>query len=149
MEIDLKEMARRGETERDFKAEFEPSQNLMMLPGGRFVEGALIEGTVEVYPDKAYVGGELTFRIAAECSRCLKPAYKTIVVKFDEEFCPAPSDREDVFVYDRDMIDLRPMADQLILTNMPYAIYCKDDCKGLCPTCGKDLNEGDCGCDKN
>ena len=34
-----------------------------------------------------------------------------------------------------------------ILENWPAKILCKDDCKGLCPVCGKNRNDGDCGCD--
>ena len=149
MVIDLKEMAQKGELERRFRFEFEPSQELMMLPNGRFNDAAVIEGVVERFSDKALVSGTLSFTIAADCSRCLKPAYKTVIVDFDEEFRPAFCDEEDVFIYEKDKLSLSSMIDQLILTNMPYAIYCKDDCKGLCSTCGKDLNEGDCGCDKN
>ena len=35
-----------------------------------------------------------------------------------------------------------------IILNYPQKYLCKDDCKGLCPECGKNLNEGDCGCNK-
>ena len=31
----------------------------------------------------------------------------------------------------------------------PFVILCKEDCKGLCPTCGADLNEGPCACDSS
>ena len=34
-----------------------------------------------------------------------------------------------------------------ILVNWPVKILCKEDCKGICPKCGRDLNQGDCGCD--
>lgn len=149
MVIDLKEMARKGEVERAFEFEFTPSQNLMIFPDGRFSDGATIKGVAERYTDKVYLSGELVFSINADCSRCLKPAVKTVSVEFDEEFRPAPCQDEDVNVYERDRIELGQLVEQLILTNMPGAIYCKEDCKGLCPTCGKDLNEGDCGCDKN
>ena len=149
MVIDLKEMARKGEVERSFEFDFTPESDLMIFPDGTFAESAVIKGVVERYPDKVYLSGELTFSISAECSRCLKPAKKTVTVEFDEEYRPAPCSIEDANVYEKDRIDLKPLIGQLILTNTPCAVYCKDDCKGLCPTCGKDLNEGDCGCDKN
>jgi uncharacterized protein len=34
-----------------------------------------------------------------------------------------------------------------ILLNWPLKILCKEDCKGICKVCGKNLNDGDCGCD--
>ncbi|MBP5177455.1 MAG: DUF177 domain-containing protein [Clostridia bacterium] len=51
-----------------------------------------------------------------------------------------------MYRYSRDTIDLDDMVKQLILTDLPYVVYCKEDCKGLCPVCGHDLNDGDCGC---
>ncbi len=35
-----------------------------------------------------------------------------------------------------------------IILHYPQKYLCKDDCRGLCPKCGKNLNEGDCGCDR-
>ncbi|MBO4749763.1 MAG: DUF177 domain-containing protein, partial [Lachnospiraceae bacterium] len=35
-----------------------------------------------------------------------------------------------------------------LMENWPAKILCKEDCKGLCPVCGKNLNEGECGCDR-
>jgi uncharacterized protein len=45
-------------------------------------------------------------------------------------------------------LDLRPAVREQILLSLPSAPVCSDDCKGLCPSCGKDLNEGECGCDR-
>ena len=46
-------------------------------------------------------------------------------------------------------IDLSPAVREQILLSVPAAPLCGEDCKGLCPKCGKDLNEGDCGCDRS
>ena len=145
MIIDLIDLRRRGAQKSPFSFTFDPDQRLMSLPDGAF-ERATIEGEVEVYDDRAFLAGRLTFGINAKCSRCLKDAHTTITVEFDEEFRPAPCEETDVNVYERDRIDVSAFAEQLILTNMPYTVYCKEDCSGLCPECGKDLNDGDCGC---
>ena len=149
MNIDLNDLRRRGAKKSWFSFAFIPDEELMSLPDGKFSEKARIDGEVEVYEDKAFLTGKLVFGIDANCSRCLKDSHADITVEFDEEFRPAPCDDEDVNVYEKDKIDVTALAKQLILTNMPYAIYCREDCKGLCPVCGKDLNEGDCGCNKN
>ena len=39
-------------------------------------------------------------------------------------------------------------SDTSLTFNMPTKILCKPDCKGICKVCGKNLNEGDCGCDQ-
>ncbi len=43
-------------------------------------------------------------------------------------------------------IDLRPSVREQWLLNVPSYAVCREDCKGICPTCGKDLNEGPCEC---
>ena len=44
-------------------------------------------------------------------------------------------------------IDTELLLHDEITVNWPVKILCREDCKGLCPVCGHDLNEGDCGCD--
>ena len=44
------------------------------------------------------------------------------------------------------VIDMRPLIEAALLVEVPYMPLCKEDCAGLCPTCGADLNEGPCGC---
>ena len=149
MVIDLKKLRQRGEETSPFEFVFQPDKELLTIPNADFAENAKVSGTVEVYNDKAFVTGLVEFGIVGQCSRCLKPAERSVKIEFDEEFRPAPSMDEEVNEYVNDRIDLNALIAQLILTNLPYTIYCKDDCKGLCPTCGQDLNEGECGCDKN
>jgi uncharacterized protein len=43
-------------------------------------------------------------------------------------------------------IDLMPYARSLIINSLEFKYLCKPDCKGLCPHCGHDLNQGPCGC---
>ena len=43
-------------------------------------------------------------------------------------------------------VDLTKAVTDRILLDLPMAFLCREDCKGLCPVCGADLNEGDCGC---
>jgi DUF177 domain-containing protein len=50
--------------------------------------------------------------------------------------------------YSGKTINLAPALREQILLAVPPAPVCDDACKGLCPTCGKDLNAGDCGCEK-
>ena len=43
-------------------------------------------------------------------------------------------------------LDLDELIRTDILLELPTKFLCKEDCKGLCPTCGKNLNEGACDC---
>ena len=45
-----------------------------------------------------------------------------------------------------DYLDLRPLVRDALLLELPVAPLCRDDCRGLCPRCGADLNSGPCDC---
>jgi uncharacterized protein len=60
-------------------------------------------------------------------------------------FDPETVDEE---LYSGKSIDLAPALREQILLAVPPSPVCDEACKGLCPTCGKDLNAGDCGCEK-
>lgn len=68
----------------------------------------------------------------------------------DEEGTEASFDPEtvDEEPYEGRELDLRPALREQILLSLPPPPLCSEDCQGLCPVCGKDLNEGDCGHEK-
>jgi uncharacterized protein len=95
------------------------------------------------------VGGDLTL----VCSRCAGPAAVTLESDFEILFLPRDADAPaadeegpDLAVYDDEAIDLEETLREELLVALPYAPLCAESCKGLCPNCGKDLNEGPCGC---
>ncbi len=49
-------------------------------------------------------------------------------------------------LFQENMLDLTELLRQNILLSMPIKPLCSDECKGLCPTCGRNLNEGPCNC---
>ncbi len=84
------------------------------------------------------------------CRRCAAPVGGDLVIKVHERFADAPlsgpSDEELYPITPDDTIDLGAMARDAIVLELPMAPLCRDDCRGLCPQCGADRNEGDCGC---
>ena len=54
----------------------------------------------------------------------------------------------DVFPFDGEKIDLEPLFREQFVLAIPFAPLCREDCKGLCPQCGTDLNSGTCSCEK-
>jgi uncharacterized protein len=80
-------------------------------------------------------------RAQESCSRCLKNVDVPIEIAFEEEYVP------DTFRIGPDFIlDLREGVRQYILMSEPAKPLCRADCRGLCPSCGADLNEGACKC---
>jgi len=95
----------------------------------------------------------LTTEIEAECSRCLKPIHLPVQLAEELEMQEEPEAgfqgvllEEFSFEHGVDELELMPYFEQLIVTSLESKPLCRSDCRGLCPTCGKDLNEGVCAC---
>jgi uncharacterized protein len=59
---------------------------------------------------------------------------------------PQDQDNPDVYPLEGDSVDLAEIIRTIFILNMEMKSLCKDDCKGICAACGKNLNEGPCGC---
>ena len=95
--------------------------------------------------------GELTADMLCICDRCGKEfeSAKTMplsAVIAEED--GTNSDDPELFFLDGDEIDLDEIISTLFILDMDMKLLCREDCKGLCPKCGKDLNLGPCGCGK-
>ena len=99
---------------------------------------------------KARVSGsaELTFRTC--CDRCLTEVSTVLALDFNRLVtAPGVDDEEadDLEFMDGYQLDVEAFIHNEILVNWPAKILCRDDCKGICPKCGQNLNIRDCGCD--
>lgn len=104
---------------------------------------------------RVVVEGELQLTLSVPCDRCLQSVAVPLTVTFSHEVA-APegdggisenaSDEEQCFVFGYEL-DTDTLIDNEILIQMPVKVLCREDCKGICPTCGRNLNEGECGCD--
>jgi len=91
------------------------------------------------------VSGTVRFSWRAECRRCLSPAAGTGTASVRELFV-VDGDPETTYSMTPDVLDLEPLARDAVLLELPLAPVCRPDCKGLCPTCGQDLNLSGCDC---
>lgn len=83
------------------------------------------------------------------CRRCATAVSGQLVIPVDERFGPVGSvdtDEDDFYPIIDDAISLGPLVLDAIVLDLPAAPLCRSDCLGLCPRCGADLNEGECGC---
>lgn len=98
-----------------------------------------------------YWNGHLEDEVQMSCSRCLEPVNisvsEDVRVLFAEEGTEG-SDDPDVYSFERGaaMLDLTPAAREHWLLAVPRFALCSEDCKGLCPQCGENLNEVTCTC---
>lgn len=91
--------------------------------------------------------------ILQQCSRCLAEFPETLEFGFSlllRPGTPKPGDDEDenLFFYEPGTpdFDLAPLLAEEISVNLPMKPVCREDCRGFCPGCGADLNQGSCGC---
>ena len=116
---------------------------------------------------KVLVRTKFRVPLIGQCRRCLQPLRLDEPVELVRTYVPEaqahPTHTEhkgaesegsfDPALVDEDTyagkeIDLTPAIREQILLQIPSSPLCREDCLGLCPKCGKDLNEGDCGCDR-
>lgn len=114
----------------------------------------LVDGTT------VHVRGTLSTRVLVDCGRCLERYAVPMEQELDLFYLPREKERpqdeeEDVELTDRDVVvgyhdghqlDLGDVVREQVFLSLPLKRLCREDCRGLCPTCGKNLNAGDCGC---
>ena len=121
------------------------------LPGLR-VSGSAVpddaEVTVDATLESVHGGIVVTATVEApwegDCRRCLEGARGTAHGEMRELY-EQDSDGEETYRLAGDQLDLAPLARDAVLLELPQAPLCQEDCQGLCPECGANRNEGDCG----
>jgi uncharacterized protein len=79
-------------------------------------------------------------RLAGPCMRCLEDAARAIEVDTREVHQPAGGEDLESPYLDSDDLDLRGWARDSLALELPTQIVCRDDCRGICPICGENLN---------
>ena len=115
-------------------------------------------GPKEIVPDIRLTGRyEGQFRVP--CARCLDPVEVPLSGEFDLIFRPVGVDAEsaersisapetEIGYYQEDSLLLEDVLREQVLLSLPARTLCKDDCKGLCPRCGKNRNLDPCTCEE-
>lgn len=110
-------------------------------------EPLLVKGEAEYDGEVIKVRGRIHALIEAQCSRCLTSLIKSLDIDFDEKFSKSPDD--DVYPIYEDFINLEEMVVDNLILSVPLKFLCSEECKGLCPKCGKNLNFESCNCEKD
>lgn len=106
----------------------------------KFIGKIKIDGEIVNDGLNLIVRGKINCRKKFICDRCLTSAEENQVHKFDEEV--EKSDIAD------GMLDITELVKDTLIAAQPIKNLCKAACKGLCPNCGKNLNDGECDCNK-
>ncbi|MEN6603483.1 MAG: DUF177 domain-containing protein [Bryobacteraceae bacterium] len=103
------------------------------------------------------IQGRLSVEMEADCDRCLEPARFPIQADFDLYYEPMAhiaraeeveigAREAEVGFYEGDGLELKEILRERVLLALPMQQVCRQDCKGICPVCGQNRNQQDCGC---
>jgi len=107
--------------------------------------------------DNVFANGDLKALLTLPCASCLGPSLVKISSRLKVTFvAPGPEDEErsegedplddvDVTAHDGEEVDLGAFIREQLILAIPMSVRCRDNCAGLCPTCGQNKNERDCG----
>ncbi len=84
--------------------------------------------------------------IRSQCVRCTKVFGQPFSFEYEERFVRNPQPDDECYPFEGDELDLSQMILDNLFLNLPVYSVCREDCKGLCPICGCDLNASQCSC---
>lgn len=107
-----------------------------------------VDVSVERIAGGYLVGVAFVAKVFGPCARCLGDCAQEIEVS-QQEFAPTAEggwDESSMFIEELE-VDVSGLAREALVLAVPQPVLCSEDCKGICSSCGADLNKGPCGCD--
>ena len=102
--------------------------------------------------DKVYVKARSSVAVESECARCLSPVHRILEASSENQYRPMSEmpryspDDIGIRYYSEEYIDLSEDLRESFLLEIPARILCSENCVGLCPHCGQNLNKEKCDC---
>lgn len=151
MSIDLSNLFSAGESVYSFEDEIADSNINMNLEGIEVLHPIRYKGEICKINREYIINIHTCYTFKGNCDRCLNPTSNdiesTLSAKLEEYNKMQKEDEEDeIIYYDNDILDIEKYVLMEILSSLPMKNLCKEDCKGLCPQCGLDLNDESCDC---
>lgn len=113
-----------------------------------FISPMDFKGTFRKNKDEYFLKGTCKVVLECVCSRCLEKFQLEIDLDVDEMFSKEP-ESEEIKKIDGNMVDIYEVIEENLFLNIPIQRLCKESCKGLCLSCGTNLNKTLCMCDTN
>ena len=151
MRIDLNNLLSGVVTKLDIDYNLDLS-NLIYSTYNPIKNGVNVIGSLYSKADVLYLDINISFDFYGFCDRCAEEVKKNfsfnvkriVVEKLENE-----EDDDDYIVVSNRELDLDELVNEEVSLSLPNKILCKDDCKGLCPKCGANLNVKQCNCKKD
>src|SRR5687767_9045229 len=153
----LLDLTRYRQPQAHFSRTFQPDEVAQAGDPYRIVAPVVLDFDIHKDKERFRLLGTVRTELELPCSRCLEPFRLPVDASFDQRFLPASemaADEEqevqdddlDTSYYRDDQIDLNELLREQVYLALPMKLLCREDCKGLCPQCGTNLNTGTCAC---
>lgn len=149
MDINLSDIINNDGSEKSFCVKIELECVKYMGLELVFKDGAEVKGTVKNIGGVIKLTADVSGTLGTRCARCLKQIDKEFCTEIDETLVredTAFDENDDVIIFSGQSVPIDEIALNSILVGIETRYLCSEDCKGLCPKCGKNLNEGECDC---
>ncbi len=113
--------------------------------------GAEVKGSLYQNAGVVYLELKISFQFNGVCDRCaedIERDYSFDIKRILVSALANGDDHDDYIVVQNGTLDLDELISEEILFFLPAKMLCRDDCKGLCAQCGKNLNYGKCNCER-
>ena len=148
MRLDLRELIVNPERRLPFHLELE-TDNLDFPSVREYLRAPVADGVVSNEAGILHMRGTITAEMLCVCDRCGQEFESTKETAVDAVLVEEESeDNPELFVLEGTEIDAQEVLSTCFILDMETKFLCREDCKGLCPRCGKNLNLGSCGCGK-
>ena len=110
-----------------------------------------VKGTVSNNGTTLILKAQCSTLIMTQCSRCTKDIDVKVDFEISETLIQGEEKQDefdDIIIFDGHELCIDEIVENNFIMNVDARYLCSEDCKGLCPKCGKDLNMGGCGCDR-
>jgi uncharacterized protein len=116
------------------------------LPGATVDSDAAVELALRSLSDGIVVRGVATVTAELTCDLCLTEWSQEVSVPLEQVYRLQPDDEDDELPLDEHAwVDIEPVVHDEVSLGLPRSPRCRSECRGLCPTCGSDLNVDPCG----
>lgn len=147
MKIDLTDLFNGSVSKKDIDYRIDLS-NLIYSTYNPIKNDVVVKGSIFSKADVVYLDIDIFFDFFGFCDRCaedVKKDFKFKVKRIVVEKLENENDDDYIVVNNREL-DLDELVSEEVSLSLPSKILCKDDCKGLCPKCGANLNVKKCDC---
>lgn len=152
MIIDLTKLKQKSGAHEEVSFREDMDQDLLVQMGASFLEPVKVDIRLENTGRIITGQGSLTTVVLLNCSRCLKEIQYPVKGELNLAIAGSKtenhysSDTDDIILLDGDKLDITPYVEERLFWEIPIQPLCREDCKGICPGCGANLNYEKCCC---